>query len=119
MSMTFPAATLVCQLDAIAEENRSPHMALATQLIFHLAQECVELADGYAFRFLAEDYPALVAFVGKERVCCAFFRFELVVEPQQGPVWLRLCGAADVKAYLAERIEAQTLRSGATEETNA
>ncbi|MDZ4720016.1 MAG: hypothetical protein SH847_16315 [Roseiflexaceae bacterium] len=119
MSTTFPAETLVCQLDAIAEDNRTPHMALATQLIFHMAQERVELADGYAFRFPAEDYPALVAFIGNERLCCAFFRFELIVEPQHGPVWLRLCGTPDVKAYLAEQLESHTLRPGATEETNA
>jgi hypothetical protein len=115
MSTTFPEETLVCKPDAIAEQHRAPHLALAAQLVFHTAQERVELADGYAFRFAADDYPALAAYVANERLCCPFFRFELVVEPRQGAVWLRLCGTSEVKAYLAERLASTTL-SPATRE---
>lgn len=119
MSTTVSEETLVCKPNAIADQYREPHLALAAQLVFHTAQERVELADGYAFRFAADDYPALAAYVTNERLCCPFFRFELVVEPHQGPVWLRLCGTPEVKAYLAERLALETLQLNTGEQTHA
>lgn len=119
MSTNNAEETLVCKPDAIEEHQREPHLALAAQLVFHTAQERVELADGYAFRFVADDYPALAAYVANERLCCPFFRFELVVEPGQGAVWLRLCGAPEVKAYLAERLASTTLGSATVEGIHA
>ncbi len=68
------------------------------------AAEVAELPDGYAFRFPAEDpWPArLLAFVQAERRCCPFFTFELVFEPNQGPLWLRLRGSAAIKAFVRD-----------------
>ncbi len=39
-------------------------------------------------------------FITAERECCPFFRFELIVEPDDGPVWLRLRGSDEVKAFV-------------------
>jgi hypothetical protein len=74
-------------------------------LIEHLAsakQEVRELPDGYAFRFAPE--PAMVKdlaeFIVYERLCCPFFDFELVVEREGGPLWLRLKGRPGVKQFI-------------------
>lgn len=35
-----------------------------------------------------------------ERLCCPFFRFGLEIEPNSGPLWLRLTGSEGVKEIL-------------------
>ena len=42
----------------------------------------------------------LLDLINSERQCCQFFRFELSFEPQQGPVWFRVRGSEQVKAFL-------------------
>jgi hypothetical protein len=63
-----------------------------------------ELEDGYAFRFPGDTIWAarLLQFVTSERECCPFFTFELVFEPGQGPIWLRLRGPEGVKEFIRE-----------------
>ena len=74
-------------------------------LIEHLAvakQEVRELPDGYAFRFAPE--PAmlkdLAEWIVYERLCCPFFDFEIAVEREGGPLWLRLKGRPGVKQFI-------------------
>lgn len=100
--MNTPQVTLslACNMDAIEESKRHQHGLLAAQLMFEAFQERQELPDGYAFRFAAADYPRLVEYIANERLCCPFFQFELDVEPQQGPVWLRIRGGQEVKEFL-------------------
>ena len=75
---------------------------LARGLVGAIA-EVRELEDGYAFRLPSDDrwIARAARFIATERRCCPFFRFELVVESDGGPTWLRLRGASDVKAYIA------------------
>ena len=91
---------LACDLSAIALEQRAGHQALATQLFRQAAQERTELTDGYAFRFPAERYADLTAFIANERLCCPFFTFTLEVTADQGPLWLHITGREGAKAIL-------------------
>lgn len=93
---------LACNLNAIPASERAGHGALAGRL-FSAVLETQELAEGYAFRLPAESTVLKQAaeFIANERLCCPFFRFELVVEPGGGPFWLRLTGAEGVKAFVA------------------
>jgi hypothetical protein len=43
---------------------------------------------------------ALAHFVEHERQCCPFYHFALEVEPNGGPLWLRLTGGAGVKQFM-------------------
>ena len=63
-----------------------------------------ELEDGYEFRFPggAQWAIGLAEFITFERGCCPFFAFELVFEPGEGPIRLRVRGAEGVKALVAE-----------------
>ena len=66
-------------------------------------REVLELEDGYALRFpgeprWVEDLGRLIVF---ERACCPFLRLELVAEPEEGPVWLKLRGPEGTKEFLA------------------
>jgi len=98
-SKTAEALPLACNLAAIAANERPAHYERADHLMSQAIQERLELADGYAFRYQADDYADLVAFVGNERLCCPFFHFTLEVSPAQGPIWLRITGGEGVKAF--------------------
>lgn len=69
-----------------------------------------ELEDGFAFQFPGDEpWPERIqAFVLAERRCCPFFTIELVFDPGQGPIWLRLRGAEGTKAFVAETFPGRT-----------
>jgi hypothetical protein len=71
--------------------------------LFRGVEQVSELADGYAFRFPGDDREAvrLLEFTLAERSCCPFFTFELVFEPNLGPIWVRLRGSDGVKDFVA------------------
>lgn len=91
--------TTACKL--IGREFRQRKDTI-THEVFRHTEEITELADGFAFRFPAfEPWAArILAFIADERQCCPFFRFELVVEPDDGPVQLSLRGSQAVKAFV-------------------
>lgn len=92
---------LACDLTAIPALAREEHILTAPQL-FRTAQEVQELPAGYAIRFLNEPrvFMALAKFIENERLCCPFFNFELEIEANSGPLWLRLTGGEGVKEIL-------------------
>lgn len=63
-----------------------------------------EVEDGYEFRFPGSAQWAirLTEFITFERGCCPFFSFELVFEPGEGPIRLRVQGPKGVKGIVAE-----------------
>jgi hypothetical protein len=106
---TEPDATppIACDLTAIPDQAREGHLLTTTQ-IFQAVQAIYEKPDGYTLRLPNEEgmWLSLARFVENERRCCPFFRFGLEVEPDGGPLWLRLAGAEGVKDLL------QTLLAG-------
>ena len=60
-----------------------------------------ELEDSYEFVFPgnAEWVGKLVDFLSPERICCPFFAFELIFEPDLGSIRLRVRGAEGVKEF--------------------
>lgn len=90
-----------CNISAIPWELRTEHEE-RTRRVFAGIQEVHELPTGYALR-LSNESDALqdtAAFISNERLCCPFFHFELDIEPEQGPIWLRITGVSDVKPFL-------------------
>ena len=61
-----------------------------------------ELDDGYEFVFQGgTDWAEkLVRFVVSERGCCRFFAFELLFEPDGGPISLRMRGPEGTKEFV-------------------
>lgn len=90
-----------CNVAGISAEQRPRYIALAKKLI-GAKQEVRELADGYAFRFQVEasTIQDLAEFITYERLCCPFFDFEIVIEREGGPAWLRLRGREGVKEFI-------------------
>ena len=101
MTSQQPDTILACNLQAVPRELLPTHQANA-QRIFASVQEVQELSTGYALRLPNETdlLQTIMAFISYERLCCPFFHFGLEIEPQQGPIWLRLTGTEDVKLFL-------------------
>jgi len=93
---TIPIA---CTLADAELARRGEELAAS---LFAAVEAIDELANGYAFRFPADSawLPRLTEFVAAERQCCPFLRLEVICEPGQGPIWLRLRGAEGVKAFI-------------------
>jgi len=61
-----------------------------------------ELRDGYAFRVPGDGkWNGLIAeLIVAERECCPFLTFELVAQPNMGPVIVSVTGPAGAKEFL-------------------
>lgn len=103
--MEKPPTPFACDMSAIEPSERPRHLAVIREL-FQDVDLADETADGYAFRL--RDEPGVLSkcseFITNERRCCPFFGFELRVEPEGGPVWLRLTGRDGVKPFIAVEI---------------
>ena len=97
-------AVIACELSAHGFAARREEVS---RDLFRHVEQVRELGDGYAYRFPSPAPWAgeVFAFVNAERRCCPFFTFEVVFEPHGGPLWLRLRGSADVKAFLQNLLE--------------
>ena len=100
-------ATIACQRDvgAFGLEQRRRYERLLDAVLGNVL-EVRELPNGYALRY-PSDAPTIVTiaeWVTMERLCCPFLDFELHVEPESGPLWLKLSGGAGVKALLEAEI---------------
>ena len=64
--------------------------------------ETRELEDGYAYRFPSDAswLATLANLITVERECCPFLRFNLRLEPAEGPIWLELTGPPGTKDFL-------------------
>ncbi|HYV11686.1 MAG TPA: hypothetical protein VE980_12355 [Pyrinomonadaceae bacterium] len=96
---------LACDMRAIPADQRPLHLAKSREL-FSQIDETRELADGYEFRFADQSnlLKQLADFVSLEKLCCPFLRFEIAVEAESGPVWLRLTGRDGVKEFIQEEV---------------
>ena len=64
--------------------------------------ETKDLTDGYAYRFPSDSpwLATLTQLITVERECCPFLRFQLRLEPADGPIWLELTGPTGTKDFL-------------------
>lgn len=96
---------LACNMLALDAEGRKRHKVVSERMRAAV-KEVQDLPDGYAFRFPAEESTILLVseFIARERLCCPFFRFELIAEQEDGPLWLRLRGREGVKEFIAAEL---------------
>lgn len=99
------ASSFRCDMNAIDPVQRKQHIA-TTVAVFAAVQEIRELPNGYAFRLQDDANTLLEAaeFIMRERLCCPFFGFGMEVEPEGGPVWLRLTGAVGIKPFIQAEV---------------
>ena len=93
---------IACNLAVLSPAERDRRAALA-QAVVAQARSVRELTDGYALQLPATSSLAheSLEWLLLERRCCSFFRLELELEPDEGPLWLRLRGGPGVKEFLS------------------
>ena len=96
---------IACDMTAIPADQRPAHLAISREL-FSQVEEFRELPNGYVFRLADTPHVLLrlAEFISLERLCCPFLSFQVEVEPDSGPVLLRLTGREGVKAFIREEI---------------
>ena len=92
--------SIACRLTEPALQERRNRVL---QKVWQSILEVRELEDGFAYRFPTDDawLDSLNEFIRFERRCCPFLSFRMLVEPDDGPVWLELRGPAGTKEFLA------------------
>jgi hypothetical protein len=90
-----------CNLKALNTKERVRHTLLTLE-IEQARVETIELANGFAFRFQdgTISLADLAEWVLAERKCCPFFDFEIELQGDNGPLWLKLRGKDGVKAFM-------------------
>jgi len=90
-----------CNLKALNPAERE-RLHQLTEKIKMARTETKELPDGYAFRLQTEQVSIgeLAEFVSSERKCCPFFDFEIELQRDGGPLWLKLRGKEGVKEFM-------------------
>ena len=96
---------IACDFNAIKADEREGHETTVRQL-FAAVQGVQELPNGYAFRLPTDSAILMQAadFIANQSLCCPFFRFTLEIEPDKGPVWLKLSGADLVKEFISAEV---------------
>lgn len=97
--MTSMPLPIACNLTDLELQQRRAGLL---QTFREALLETKELEDGYAYRFPsnANWITDLAQLVIVERECCPFLRFNLRLEPANGPVWLELTGPEGIKDFL-------------------
>ena len=94
-------AGFYCNMGALTSADRVRHKQLLLKL--EAARiEIQELPNGYSFR-LQNDLASLAEtaeWISYESKCCPFFDFELLLERDNGPLWLKLRGKEGIKPFI-------------------
>ena len=95
---------IACDMRVLTPPQREMHLATSRVLFSYLTQKR-ELSNGYEFRLDGPNAIVKAAeFISLEKLCCPFLGFAIEVEPEGGPLWLRLTGRDGVKAFIREEI---------------
>jgi hypothetical protein len=96
------ASPFACNRLALTAAQRQRQFGELGPTLRSMRKSVQELPDGYDFEFPAD--PATVQLVAEwasgERLCCPFFEIQLRLEPEGGPLWLRLTGRSGTKEFI-------------------
>jgi len=98
---TLPVA---CEPHAIPESEREPWLA-AAKATYAAVDAVRELPDGYALRLDPHRLVLVAEYISRDRLCCRFVRWSIVVEQSGGPLWLSIRGPEGTKSMIRQTIE--------------
>ncbi len=93
---------LSCSLTSAELQDR---IALLRTEIFPNLTKKVELEEGYIYYFADEGDLAIkiLEFIGKEKQCCPFFKFDFSILPFENGLALQISGSTGVKEFLSSK----------------
>ena len=71
------------------------------------AEERLDVPNGYRVRFAPNNdlLPTIASVIEVERQCCRFLRFQVTVDPDEGPIWLEFTGPSGPREFLAGMLD--------------
>jgi hypothetical protein len=89
---------IACTLGRAELSKRQDELNALTQSV----REIRQTPDGFALRFdgSTENLIAIAHVIAKERLCCRFLQFQLIVQPDAGPLWLEVSGPDDTPQFI-------------------
>ena len=95
---------LSCSLTSAELQDR---IAQLKEEIFPNVTQKVELEEGYIYYFEDKGDLAIkiLEFMGKEKQCCPFFKFDFSILPFNKGLALKISGSEGVKAFLTTQME--------------
>ena len=100
--LTVFEGALSCSLTSEALKDR---IALLREEIFPKLVKKEELEEGFIYYFEDEGDLAvkILEFIGKEKQCCPFFKFDVSVLPFKKGIALQISGSKGVKDFLVSK----------------
>jgi len=95
---------VACQVGAIPQDERARWLEVGREF-YSAVEEVLELPDGFAMRLNPQRLGLLGEYVMRDRLCCTFVQWEVVVEQANGPAWLKVRGPRGTKEFMAAAIE--------------
>lgn len=94
---------IACRLTGVEQRQRRAELA---QELFSRGVETKELDDGYEVVFPGDAswVEALASFIISERECCPFLTFEMIFEPDEGNISLRIRGPEGTKEFVGTEL---------------
>jgi len=91
-----------CDRLALTPAQRKRHFDDLSPQVHAMVKSVRELPNGYEFEFAPDSATLgkIAEWVGGEHLCCPFFDFDIRVEREQGPAWLRLTGREGTKELI-------------------
>jgi hypothetical protein len=95
---------IVCTLSPDALRTRREGLL---SILVRRAEARDELPEGLRLRFAPTDetLSTITRAVDAERHCCRFLRFEIVVQPDGGPIVLELTGPPGTREFVAALLD--------------
>ena len=94
---------IACNINALNTTQRERREILAKQM-HDAGLQIQELPDGYKFLYPADLFLTVAEFVSLEKQCCPFFTFQLIVDPDNGPLWFGITGREGTKEFIQEEL---------------
>lgn len=101
-SVTTEVTGFYCNMGALSSAERARYKVLAEKLkSANVARK--EEANGYAFRIdtVEASLVDVAEWVNFEKRCCPFFDFEISLQREGGPLWLKVSGREGVKQFIS------------------
>ena len=89
-----------------AEQMRAAREELIPGLLKR-SDDRLQVPGGFKYRFAptSDTLSAITQTIDRERQCCRFLRFELIVEADGGPIWLTVSGPDGTQSFLRDILE--------------
>ncbi|MBV1859055.1 MAG: hypothetical protein KUG77_11645 [Nannocystaceae bacterium] len=99
---------VACDPSAIAKDEHARWLEVGRRL-YGAVEEVVDLVDGYRMRLPPSQIALVGEHMSRDRLCCRFVLWTVVLTQDCGPLWLEITGPEGTKEVLRMGFETTDL----------